>query len=134
MEVWAGPCFMHLFYLSFFESPSMARDVFVDCRETPAMAVGRFRGTRRRAASVTSESLVFKRRLACIHGEAVNPRQESASKLKLLPWRQTTGRSGNGIALPPWNGSLFKNPVQPPLCRLRSWLSYLMDGVCLIAL
>jgi hypothetical protein len=60
----------------------MARDVFVDCRETLPMAVGRFRGTRRRAASVTSESLVFKRRLACIHGEAVNRRQENASKLK----------------------------------------------------
>jgi hypothetical protein len=93
MEVWAGPCFMHLFYLSFFESPSMARDVFVDCRETLPMAVGRFRGTRRRAASVTSESLVFKRRLACIHGEAVNRRQESASKLKncCLGGRQQAG-------------------------------------------
>jgi hypothetical protein len=54
------------------------------CREAP-MAGSKAQEV---AASVTSESLVFK--TACLHIEAVNQRrQESASKLQPLSWRQT---------------------------------------------
>jgi len=74
------------------------------CREAP-MAGSKAQEV---AASVTSESLVFK--TACLHIEAVHRRQERASKLKLLSWRQTIGVEMGSLY--PHGMEAFKNPVQ----------------------
>jgi hypothetical protein len=73
----------------------MARNVFV---EKPPMA-GSNSKAQEAAASVTSESLVFK--TACLHVEAVHQR----TKLLSWSWRQTIGVE-MGM------GSLYPHPME----------------------